>query len=607
MDQTQLQKNKNKEEFITEKTSYGIEEQRLFNNEDSEFKISRKQKTKLKDPFIETGSNVKIERAAQTKTHHFAKKKAVKGKKSVKEKEQLIIDDPFAMLANCSRTTASKEMTRVKDALTKIDGLMDQEVSVTEKDFKLEQTKIVAAYNEVITHCDSYLQARKGTRWTDNGKLRKLMVQEIKERCSEELKHFEAASESVFAEVQGGENKQWIDVLQKIRTETIDMDRKDRKVTMGGAGTSEVLICRIENENKYFKQTEKFENIPSLDLAYREMEVAAKGSMEERIKNYLDQNPKKNKNFKKFFNMMNFMPIEWFPSEVDNESFIHTRKNFSDVFDDGGVFFETICPDVESTKRFIAFAIKLWKNNVKLAACEVAQIEDGEVLSNRNVATSRLANLLGVPKLIASSKNVNLMYEGKAISGNIMDEAKGEPYGQILREAKASKLKLKMSSEALKQVYTLQFLDYLCGQIDRNMGNFLCTTEKNKDSWIVTGITGIDNDISFGELDLKKLKGKRKVQELPPIFDEKGVFCIPAMDEEFSRRLMSITPEELKFTLKDLLGENALNAACKRLEGLKKIVLDAVEKGDTKLISDKDSQNLWEEAHEKRPSNYTKS
>lgn len=588
---------------------YVPERQRSHSESDMERVGTQKQKVKTYKLFVDENreiQEIQIEEPANVIPHRFANKTDMKVKRLTEDNRAQIENNPFEVLASCKRWKSSKEMKRIKDSLTKIDTLMDYEISNSKQYFYREQTQIVAAYNEVITYCDSYLQSKNPR--TKNGKMRKEVVQSIMDTCTRELSGFEEASANVFNEVQKGGKMQWIDVLRKLRTQTIDMDAPGREVQKGGENTSEVLICNIDGEKKYFKKSEKFENITSVDLAYREIENAKQDSIEEKIKNYIAENPDIKESF------------EFFIETIPNSSTLFTLKKASedtlDEIKEGLIRYmnndsrliNAVCTDVESTKQFMVFGQSLQKNHIKNSVCSSAEIEKNAVLSNHNVATSRVANLLDVPQLIASSKNVTLKYQGETIEGNLMDEAKGETYMSLYIKEKNGDIDITWSKNALKQLYTLQLIDYLCGQVDRNLGNFMCNVDKSASNktWKIKNITGIDNDMSFGNLDLENKRIKSYgINTMRPLTDKNGELNIPAVDYWVNHRLMTLTPELLKFSLKDLLSENALNAAVNRLKTLQDALEEAEKNDHIEVIPpSKGDQYLWKDVHKTKPSSY---
>ena len=113
-------------------------------------------------------------------------------------------------------------------------------------------------------------------------------------------------------------------------------------------------------------------------------------------------------------------------------------------------------------------------------------------MSRRNVATSRMASLLGLEELIAKSQTVDITDEatGRLIRGNLMDQAEGIEYANVWEDL----INGRVTSSFLRDVTNLQVLDVLCGQLDRHGGNMMYKVENGN----ITGVQGIDNDAAFG-------------------------------------------------------------------------------------------------------------
>jgi hypothetical protein len=96
----------------------------------------------------------------------------------------------------------------------------------------------------------------------------------------------------------------------------------------------------------------------------------------------------------------------------------------------------------------------------------------------------------------------------------------------------------------------LQMIDFLAGQADRHQGNYMVQTDRTGK---VTGVTGIDNDMSFGTKDANTLaqRGARQLPALGIYFDKEMAQKIMALDEDLLRAVLSdlLTPEEIQATV----------------------------------------------------------
>ena len=213
----------------------------------------------------------------------------------------------------------------------------------------------------------------------------------------------------------------------------------------------------------------------------------------------------------------------------------------------------------------------------------------------RNSAMSTVADLLGMPNIIARSRAMKLKKDdGTVIEGTFMEEAKGNDMSKptmLVSNVNADSLK-GTNGNAFRQIADLQVLDYLCGNVDRHGNNiFYQFDEKGK----LTGIQGIDNDCSFG--DVTSPIGVIKSMVTPG--------QMPVMSKKTADRVMAITPEQLKFSLRGQLEEAAIEKAAERLGYLQMFIENsrAKQKTDPSLktkiqrnniieLEDKDWKNL---------------
>ena len=267
---------------------------------------------------------------------------------------------------------------------------------------------------------------------------------------------------------------------------------------------------------------------------------------------------------------------------------------------------------------------EMWQN--RKIACEMAHIGNGESLSKRNVLTSRMAIIMDMSHLVAVSNTATLHHGGlQKREGIVMEQAKGKPHAEVINRAKSEEKEIVYTPEAVRQFSCLQLFDTICGQIDRHEANRFVSFEEQDNKIIITGVQGIDHDLSFGNLkyvDLLKMQSK-----LPPFIEvemdetemvaatmqtfgqkqndpaaalaelerqkelAKEAKCVlPALDKDMVAFLQNLTKQDLRYYLGDLLKGEYMDALWDRLTG----VVDAInrtlkEKPD--LLVDKNDWN----------------
>ena len=210
-----------------------------------------------------------------------------------------------------------------------------------------------------------------------------------------------------------------------------------------------------------------------------------------------------------------------------------------------------------------------WINGVDLG------LKEGARLDQRNSAMSAVANLLGVPKLVAHSTNMKCIdEEGNVVEGTFM--AKG--VGLDLRGKGNERLFSQVDNDPFEQESNLnkdladmQVLDFICGNVDRHSGNLFYTVDEKTGK--ITGAQGIDNDSSFGLYSSGK-DGRN--------FRLAGTDSLTVVSEDMAKKISSISPEMLKFTLRGRgLTDQEIQAACGRLQDVKDAVKEPMTRDRT--------------------------
>ena len=180
-----------------------------------------------------------------------------------------------------------------------------------------------------------------------------------------------------------------------------------------------------------------------------------------------------------------------------------------------------------------------------------ARIENKRNLSDRNVATSRLATILGIQDMVCDSRTAVIRMNGKVIEGNLMENSGGI---ETLEKSAA------YSPEAISQLLMLNVFDFLCGQTDRHFGNYHGIYKNGK----IVAIRCLDNDLSFGRIKAQHLDGKtyNRIQKI-------GTSEIVALPVSFANRILALSPAYLKQVLGDILNQEELDHLWDRLTCIK--------------------------------------
>lgn len=193
----------------------------------------------------------------------------------------------------------------------------------------------------------------------------------------------------------------------------------------------------------------------------------------------------------------------------------------------------------------------------------MARVNDQHTAS-RNVAASRLAEMLGEPDLLAKSVRVKVQDGDKTMDAVLMDKAKGIDYKSEKPEDLRAFAGASVSPEACRQISCLHIMDFVAGQVDRNVANMFYDVADDPQTGkkVINGIQGIDNDLSFGDLTVAKIGelvgsqwGGQTAEKLGSLDEVKFV------DEDFLHTLKELkelkdkNPDSLTFMFGDLIDK----------------------------------------------------
>lgn len=314
------------------------------------------------------------------------------------------------------------------------------------------------AFQSLLEACVSYT-ARKPR--TEKGKVRKRIVEKLKEYAEQDIKGCSNAMDAFFGmsqEEMAAET--WETVLRSARSVKISVRDFSRLEGARGGASSEVVKLQTETGTKYFKREDSIDLDEVRDETDKPLAIAKKEM------------------FEKFGNVPE-ADVSLLP---DLLTLPDRDSTFQDVSVEG--------------RPAITYCYKRYrqiKTNFEDLYENLGFLDEGGVvnMSRRNVATSRMASLLGLEELIAKSQTVDITDEatGRLIRGNLMDQAEGIEYANVWEDL----INGRVTSSFLRDVTNLQVLDVLCGQLDRHGGNMMYKVENGN----ITGVQGIDNDAAF--------------------------------------------------------------------------------------------------------------
>lgn len=186
-------------------------------------------------------------------------------------------------------------------------------------------------------------------------------------------------------------------------------------------------------------------------------------------------------------------------------------------------------------------------------------LKDGDRLDHRNAAMSAVADLLGVPKLVARADPMMIRQDdGTVAEGTFMDYADGldlNGHPELMANVKLRSLSDPKCRVSLsQQIADLQVLDFLCMNEDRHYGNLSYVLDKQGN---LVGIQAFDNDSSFGVI--------KKTEE--------DVMDLRVVTASMAEKIKQLDPEMHRFALRGRgLSEAELDAAADRLKLMQKVI-----------------------------------
>ena len=240
-----------------------------------------------------------------------------------------------------------------------------------------------------------------------------------------------------------------------------------------------------------------------------------------------------------------------------------------DLYGEANEEFEKYRNDPDFFNALFDFSVKAEQLSTAIGVNEeLLGLHPGENVDSRNSAMSSVANLLGVNDLIAKSKQLAVkMPNGEFQTGTFMEFVEGKDLNQLdgIDEMRIAPLEAYEGSNAKIQLANLQVLDYVCGNVDRHLGNMLYQFDPQTHKLI--GIKGIDNDASFL---------KRRLRPADSIAQLAGIRSMRVIDEAMAQKLLQIDEGMLAATLHGYgLSEEEISSAYERLQNLQQAVRTA--------------------------------
>ncbi len=541
-------------------------------------------------------------------------------------------------------TIKDGEFGKVKDEVSALLTMLDLSFPTTPGRQRAEIETIMNQYARTIRVLGSYVDHinSKGIPNTTSGKARLALVSSIIPQYQKDYRFFQVTAEQLISEGSAGIGS-WNDVLLNARAK--DLTRNAKSVKTVGAGSSVITKVHMQGGgSKYVKGEENLIKEENVTGGYVEDLFRTKSSRSHSVLNtylqFLTEHPilktdgtplaagRALRGFMvELYNEQTgsaLFPVDLGkPKDMTDSEYLAKRadsyrkgqpfKNFIanlPVYKD---LFDYIISTDQNMVDFADMAITLdRKFTESYTASRHAQISGEQVVSDRNVSTSILAERLGTADSVARSETV-LVENGKGdvIRANSMEGAKGRTIDQLMEdiaeEEKADRAKkaaegghgpdLKISisytPRSVMMMNHLLLTDMISGQVDRHKGNYICTVDKNPPDengqaiWYITSVKGIDNDMAFGTMSGADLKSESAIKELLWFSDPTGGTgtAIHYISKDVYFHIMNYFPDLAAFDQRHLRNKEELAALKDRLRTVQKELKKRVESGQIMLVS----------------------
>ncbi len=449
------------------------------------------------------------------------------------------IDDFVSYMENSNKIGLnSSRFNAVKKALAAVQAAEAKEA--TEE----SAIELITASSQLVKACESYIDKRTAAS-TEAGRDRLYVISNLKRLQEKRGKDLDPIRDARMARSYAG--KTWKEVR---KPEVAEVHLDDRMETVGGNSS---VRYKIEYNGKKGFFTEEKPALGHEALLNRILER----QQDPQIKDLLQKNSEW---VLEMLGIDGAANHELLTKNLNDK--IHSMKSREMDKETAEV-----CKNREEllkNPRAIHACQEIMEEKKKMdAAVGVGGLEyDGADIAKRNIATSRIAGLLGIDDIAAHSQKMVVWKDGRRIEGCFMEFAEGLDFNSNREED--NKLKEQMSfvpnAAYNKAESTLEIFDYICAQTDRHPGNiFYKLSDVGEDGMRqIVGLKGIDNDLSFNAKGDNGLRLANRVNEL---------FFI---DKDLAERVKKLDRNTLEYAVGDLLNKKEMDALEQRVEDLKK-------------------------------------
>ena len=198
--------------------------------------------------------------------------------------------------------------------------------------------------------------------------------------------------------------------------------------------------------------------------------------------------------------------------------------------------------------------------------------------ANKQLATYRLAGILGVEKLITPVQVCSFTDGDTQKVGTMMEKAPGYPPSEL---EPAARTNLDTAS-FFRDITNLEYLDALCYQLDHRLDNYYVVED---DTGRIAHVVAFDNDAARTFFVSGKLP-KGTYAGCSGVLTKEGGVARPYMDEAFANALLSCRKADVFAHVGTLMSGWQRNCLWKRIKALQKAVKKTAANDSGFLVKD---------------------
>ena len=453
------------------------------------------------------------------------------------------------------------------------------EIKGKDKQARLESAgdQIAALQDEIgaaIESCEDYVKLKFG--WGKKKKAAKVLVEETVKILREDYKKLDGRIAQLMYRAAAGEMT-FGELLGDARATVIDLDREKEKLGKTGANMSDVITVGEGAEKLFYKEEETL--LLTTDV-FRQKFMTTKDAQMKYGKLLPLLRDAQNMSLNK---QLEFPELEMVSGVMSDLIMRYAEAAKTGNFEANDTRTQMLIGDSSKQLEMIGLSVKEISSLLREVAPEMmksvvafenltdtAKISVGSKIAVRNVATSRMASLLGAGDLVVKSTTALVQEKGKQQrKGIVMERARGRAAAEL--DSTRAETKVTYTPDAVRQLVNLHLLDLICGQTDRHMNNYFVTTNQQGQ---IDGIQGIDNDVAFGELSGEKIKRKNG-----HLLGTESM-NLPVVDAEMYETICSLTSEVIQVNFADLLSQKEIHAMIDRVRTVREYLTKRIEKGE---------------------------